>query len=109
MALGLTYAQVKANKMIWSKGRLERSMNLAKESELALQTCVETLKYDAETIRNLGQLDLANTAFNASASAFNKQISGAKKEVWQNARMSQGSQVQALASRFKYAALEGGG
>lgn len=106
---GINYMKVKTNNLVWSKGRLERSMQLASQSKIALDTCVETLKYDAETIRNLGQISLANAAFNASASAYNRQIGDAKKEVWQNARMSQGNQVQALASRFKYAALEGGG
>ncbi len=107
MALGSNYLKVKVNNMAWTNGRLERSMKLAAQSELALKTCVETLKYDAETMRNLGQLDLAEAAFNASASAYNKQIGAAKKEVWANAKQMQGNQVQTLANKFKYAALGG--
>lgn len=106
MSFGSMFTKAKLNKMLWTKGRLERSMKLATESEIARDLCVEILKTDARTHKALGDIDLANVAFNAAKNSHYRQINQAKGMVKEAARLNE-SNPQSLAQKFKFAALQG--
>lgn len=107
MAFGSMYLSVKINKMKWTRGRLERSVKLASEAEIARDLCIEILKTDARTHKALGEIQLAETAFNAAKNQHYKVIGQAKREI-KSLAQADGMDAQSLAQKFKLKALSGG-
>lgn len=98
---GINFGRTKSAESTWTPSRRDRSKDLAIRSQTALELATETLNYDAQTVRNLGHIDLANAAFNAGAKQFNQQVSDTKNE------LREGHELQSLAAKFRYSALSG--